>query len=418
MSDLKRPFKHFDTEALFLEKKISANSSNSAYTINNGVIQSGTPDILWQDFVLIHDIGQIWNRGRFYNYQKSYNSLAKYAKNTFEPYHGAMVSFLDENGRSYLIDSGIIDVYKSHNKLPSISIVPEFIESKEGLNPNGTIYPVMSIDQLNKLIDLGCDIVNGSYSADLDIYSKNPAYSTVVEDLKHAEDWFVRHNIFTNCISYPQAIETEVNELIKIAASRFEEYGLVWADQTTCQNNYKTDNRSLVKLYLNDNNVGFVKSQIDAAILNNSWIIITTHSCGASSAEDFGSEGLYGKISASTIENVLNYIESKGNIRYYNITDALNVRGSELNIDGTKIYKDGDIEFNAKAINTLNKHIDDYLFGVQGIVTDTGLYLTSENGDVIIIDDINVNVAHSTLSFNSMSDKFKSDLLDYIKSHL
>ena len=84
--NLVKPFKHFDTYAHFLTKKISANSSNTMYRVNNGAFQTGTPEILWEHFVLIHDIGQIWNRGRFYNYQTSYASLAKIAKKTFEPY--------------------------------------------------------------------------------------------------------------------------------------------------------------------------------------------------------------------------------------------------------------------------------------------------------------------------------------------
>lgn len=104
MSDLLKPFKHFDTYAHFLTKKISADSSNTTYRVNNGVLEAGTPDILWEHFVLIHDIGQIWNRGRFYNHQTSYATLAKIAKKTFEPYDGAIISFLEEDGRSYFFD--------------------------------------------------------------------------------------------------------------------------------------------------------------------------------------------------------------------------------------------------------------------------------------------------------------------------
>ena len=97
MSDfLSKPFKHFDTYANFLTKKISADSSNTTYRINNGALQTGTPEILWENFVLIHDIGQIWNRGRFYNHQPS--SISKMAKNAFEGYDGAIISFLEEDG--------------------------------------------------------------------------------------------------------------------------------------------------------------------------------------------------------------------------------------------------------------------------------------------------------------------------------
>ena len=127
MSDLLKPFKHFDTYAHFLTKKISANSSNTKYRINNGSLQTGTTEILWQHFVLIHDIGQIWNRGRFYSHQKSYGTLAKIAKNTFKPYNGAIISFLEEDGRSYFLNGGIFDVFKANNIVLSLSIVPSFI---------------------------------------------------------------------------------------------------------------------------------------------------------------------------------------------------------------------------------------------------------------------------------------------------
>src|SRR5574344_1674202 len=125
MSKLNKPFKHFDTYAHFLTKKISANSANTTYRVNNGVLEAGTPEILWEHFVLIHDIGQIWNRGRFYNYQTSYAALAKIAKKTFEPYDGAIISFLEEDGRSYFLAGGIFDAFKSSNVIPSLSIVPK-----------------------------------------------------------------------------------------------------------------------------------------------------------------------------------------------------------------------------------------------------------------------------------------------------
>lgn len=378
MSKLHKPFKHFDTYTHFLTKKISADSSNTTYKVNNGVLEEGTPEILWDHFVLIHDIGQIWNRGRFYNYQTSYASLAKIAKKTFEPYDGAIISFLEEDGRSYFLSGGIFDVFKSHNIVPSLSIVPKFIDDKHGENSDGTSYPVISIDNLYSLIDYGCDIINHSYSHDdTNIYNDSSNYDTIVADLKQAEKWFVSHSIFTNCFSYPF---NATAENIRNAVSRFEEHGITY-DGVNFLNDYKTDNLSFVKINLSDSNIAEVKAQIDLAITNKSWIIITTHSCGDASVDDLGSVSIYGKLSSSTITNIINYINTKTGFRYYTVSDALKVRASEININGFKIYKDGDIAFNDKAKDTI------------------------------------LNIISANINFDKLSDDFKDKMLTYVINH-
>lgn len=361
MSNLLKPFKHFDTYAHFLTKKISADSSNTTYRVNNGVLEAGTPDILWENFVLIHDIGQIWNRGRFYNHQTSYATLAKIAKKTFEPYDGAIISFLEEDGRSYFLTGGIFDAFKSANVIPSLSIVPKFIDDGQGENSDGSLYPVMSIDDLYSLINYGCDIINHSYSHDdTNIYNNSSSYETIVSDLKKAEQWFVSHSIFTNCFSYPFDV---ISENIVNAVSRFEEYGIANYYKTLLAtdmdyNDYTTDNRQLTKVYLSDSNIEEVKRNIDKAIYFKRWLIISTHSCGNASVDDLGSASIYGKISPSTITNIINYANTKNGFRYYTVSDALKVRASEFNINGFKIYKDGDIAFNEKAKDTITRSIN------------------------------------------------------------
>lgn len=361
MSNLLKPFKHFDTYAHFLTKKISADSSNTTYRVNNGVLEAGTPDILWENFVLIHDIGQIWNRGRFYNHQTSYATLAKIAKKTFEPYDGAIISFLEEDGRSYFLTGGIFDAFKSANVIPSLSIVPKFIDDGQGENSDGSLYPVMSIDDLYSLINYGCDIINHSYSHDdTNIYNNSSSYETIVSDLKKAEQWFVSHSIFTNCFSYPFDV---ISENIVNAVSRFEEYGIANYYRTLLAtdmdyNDYYTDNRQLTKVYLSDSNIEDVKRNIDKAIYFKKWLIISTHSCGNASVDDLGSASIYGKISPSTITNIINYANTKNGFRYYTVSDALKVRASEFNINGFKIYKNGDIGLNEEAKLTINKIMD------------------------------------------------------------
>lgn len=355
MADLKKPFKHFDTITNFWDHKPSADSSNTKYITQEGAVSIGTPGILWSDFVLIHDIGQIWNRGRFYNYQNSYASLSKIAKKTFEPYDGAIISFLEEDGRSYFLTGNIFSAFKDLGIVPSLSIVPKFIDDGKGENSDGSLYPTMSIDDLYSLIDYECDIVNHSYSHDdTNIYKSSSSYDTIVSDLKKAEKWFVSHGIFTNCFSYPFNV-TSTN--IKNAVSRFEEYGVIY-DGVNFLNDYKTDNLSFVKINLSDSNIAAVKAQIDLAITNKKWLIITTHSCGDASVDDLGSASIYGKLSSTTITNIVNYINTKTGFRYYTVSDALKVRASELNINGLKVYKDGDIALSEKAKDTIIKTMD------------------------------------------------------------
>lgn len=367
--NLVKPFKHFDTYAHFLTKKISANSSNTKYRVNNGRLEAGTPEILWEHFVLIHDIGQIWNRGRFYNYQTSYASLAKIAKKTFEPYDGAIISFLEEDGRNYFLTGGIYETFKHFNITPSLSIVPKFIDDGQGENSDGSLYPVMSIDDLYLLIDYGCDIINHSYSHDdTNIYNTSSSYDTIVSDLKKAEQWFVSHGIFTNCFSYPfNATSTNIRN----AVSRFEEYGVIH-DGKNFLNSYNTDNLSFVKINLSDSNkdIANVRAQIDSAIANKKWLIITTHSCGRASVNDLGSASIYGEITPNTIANIINYINSKTNFRYYTVSDALKVRASELNINGFKIYKDGNIELPKKAKETIKHNVHESLSEFEELPED------------------------------------------------
>ena len=393
--NLVKPFKHFDTYAHFLTKKISANSSNTTYRVNNGVLEAGTPEILWEHFVLIHDIGQIWNRGRFYNHQTSYAALAKIAKKTFEPYDGAIISFLEEDGRSYFLTGGIFDVFKSSNIVPSLSIVPKFIDDKQGENSDGSLYPVMSIDNLYSLIDYGCDIINHSYSHDdVNIYNSSSSYETIVSDLKKAEQWFVSHSIFTNCFSYPFDV-TSTN--IRNAVSRFEEYGVIYNGENFL-NSYTTDNLSFVKTNLSDSNIVDVKAQIDSAITNKKWLIITTHSCGDASVDDLGSASIYGKLSPTTITNIINYINTKTNFRYYTVSDALKVRASEFNINGFKIYKDGNIALPENAKTTIMNLVHNSL--------DYGETSPEFRNSV-----------SANINFDSLTPEFKTKMLQYVISN-
>ena len=268
---------------------------------------------------------------------------------------------------------------------------------------------------------------NKSFSHDdTNIYNSSSGYDTVVSDLNKAEEWFVSRGIFTNCFSYPFNV---TSENIRNAVSRFEEYGVIY-DGVNFLNDYKTDNLSFVKINLSDSNIVAVKAQIDLAITNKKWLIITTHSCGAASVDDLGSASIYGELSSSTITNIINYINKKSGFRYYTVSDALKVRASELNIKGLKIYKDGDIALSEKAKDTITKTVVEKLNEYPMITLDGDeigdKHIITENDEKIYVGERvsftigeNTENTEHTLVFNRTDDaKWKTPMLSYVQSNI
>lgn len=65
---INKKFIHFNKSITFNSKKLSANSSDTQYTLGvAGAITTGTPDISYQSIVYIKDTRQIWTHGRLYN---------------------------------------------------------------------------------------------------------------------------------------------------------------------------------------------------------------------------------------------------------------------------------------------------------------------------------------------------------------
>jgi hypothetical protein len=61
-------FIHFKEFKDFNSKKLSANETNTQYTLGvSGEIQEGDPDVLYQSYVWIKDTQQQWTHGQLYN---------------------------------------------------------------------------------------------------------------------------------------------------------------------------------------------------------------------------------------------------------------------------------------------------------------------------------------------------------------
>lgn len=62
---------HFNNKATFNSKKLSANSSNTEYTLGvDGPVTSGSPEINYQSIVFIKDTQEIWTHGSLYSQNK------------------------------------------------------------------------------------------------------------------------------------------------------------------------------------------------------------------------------------------------------------------------------------------------------------------------------------------------------------
>ena len=417
------PFKHFDTYNHFLTKKVAYDSTNTSYVINNGTdIQNGEPDIFWQDLVFIQDIGQIWNRGRFYNHNQSYKSLAGIAKNTFEPFDGVLITFLEEDGRAaFLRNGGTFDTLQNYGITPSLSIVPKFIDDNQGVNTDGTTYPVMSMSDIYRLMDkYGCDIVNHTYSNDIAQYNNSSdKYSTITNDLKQAEDWFISRGIFTNCLSYPDNFYTEDN-YVQNAVSKFENYAI--SDSETYYNHYATQPYNLSKILLSNTTVDDVISKILLATAKNSnvWIILSTHSCFTSS-EDTGSASIYGELTSSTlssfIERINTEMSNKGlALRYCTISEGLKIRAVESIGGNLFIHKNPTSNSKIVAVNIDNRgitaeHIGASTMGVGSLNIMESITLSSMATNTL------ASSITPILDFNSLSESFKNDMMNYIMSN-
>lgn len=67
----------------FISLKIANDSSNTTYTINNGIITFGKPDILWDYIVFITDKQMIWTHGvLFGNFEQLLNRITELESQT------------------------------------------------------------------------------------------------------------------------------------------------------------------------------------------------------------------------------------------------------------------------------------------------------------------------------------------------
>lgn len=66
-NNMQKLFCYVNNLAIFNTLKISADSTNTKYTINSGNIQEGTPDITWERIAFIDEEHLLWTHGTFYD---------------------------------------------------------------------------------------------------------------------------------------------------------------------------------------------------------------------------------------------------------------------------------------------------------------------------------------------------------------
>lgn len=315
---LNKPFKHFDTLDTFTSSKVSVNVNNTAY-IQNGTVHQGTPDILWEHTAFIHDIAQIWNRGRFYNSQKYSNKLAGIAKNIFYDYRNTIITIIDKSFTN--LHDTYLNVYENYpGIIPSLVVSPSIAEN--------------NIDKLFALMDKGCDVLSTAYD-NVSVYDPTATsvenYDEISNDIIQVQQWLIERGIYTNCYKYPDASKAQ-GESIYI--SKFEEYAVL--ESQTGLNDIKQDNMLLNGYVVN--NVTSAIDYIDANISENKWIILIVDSAN-----------ITGNIQ-SLISAINDYVDS-GDAIYLQMNEAVKARGSEFNIARLselpfKVYKDGSVDAN------------------------------------------------------------------------
>lgn len=308
---LKKPFKHFATSNLFSSAKVSVNESNTSY-IQNGEVYEGTPDILWEHTVFIHDIGQIWNRGRYYNSQKYLGKLSMIAKDTSMMFDGiTVVTLVDKNVNA--MEPSDYDNYPGI--LPSIVVAPSIVSD---------------IDKVLTLSDKGCDILStGNYTYDSSA-SKAENYDVILEDMTATEQWLVEHGLFSNCYKYPSGANVQAeSEFIQ----KYEEYGLQEAD--TAVNGLYQDNMLLNGKVLSTNTDVTAACQEIASDSGN-WLIYILDTQNITNIGDL-------------IEAIQSGVDNDKCI-YLQIQEGISMRASAFNIGRSvatlpfRVYKDGTVD--------------------------------------------------------------------------
>ena len=400
---LNKPFKHFDTIDLFTAAKVSANAANTSY-IQNGTVHEGTPDILWEHTAFIHDIAQIWNRGRFYNSQKYLTKLAAMSKNTFYDYRKSIITIIDKSFASLYANN--MSVYENYpGIMPSIVVAPSVAES--------------NIDIVFALMDSGCDVLSTAYD-NVSVYdpTKTEAenYEEIQNDMTQVEQWLIERSIFTNCYKYPDT--NKAQDEAKFIA-KYEEYGVV--EGAVGVNGFKQDNMML-NGYAASSATAAV-DYLDAHIADNTWIIIVVDS-----------SSITGNI--SSLVSAINDYVAAGDAIYLQMNEALKVHASEFNVGRAsdlpfKVYKNGEVDATLTTAsqakfdfdNTSDEYKDDMMSYTANhireytqLLLEDGRYINTEKYETI--DYVGLGyfvISEDTLEFTyTNNEKFKTPMLTYV----
>lgn len=152
---IQKRFIHFKKFSDFNSKKLSANETNTQYTVGvSGATQDGEPDILYQSYVWIKDTKQQWTHGQLYDGATS--DLSNYAtKDELQNLHNEVIA--DEE----VVSAAFNDVNEKINAISekmSSNHIKHFITELEynAAKDNGELeYPcVVYIEESDKTLFL------------------------------------------------------------------------------------------------------------------------------------------------------------------------------------------------------------------------------------------------------------------------
>lgn len=321
---LNKPFKHFDTIDTFISTKVSVGAQNTSYT-QNGTITAGAPDIKWADIAFINDVGQIWNRGRFYNAQKYLNKLAAISKNTSYDYSKPIITIIDKS-YAKLYDK-YMNVYNDYpGILPSIVVAPGVVEQSNDIN------------KVYALIDKGCDVLSTAYD-NVSVYDSTKTlaqnYAEIQNDIVQVQEWLIDHSMFTDCYMYPDASKSNAEADF---ISKYEEYGIVESTESVDILENDIRDNMLFNGFSNTTVAGTV-TNLEKAMSNlrkDIWIILIVDS-----------SKITGDMT-SLVSKINTYVNNDEAI-YLQVNEALKMFAPRFNICRSselpfRVYKDGTVD--------------------------------------------------------------------------
>ncbi len=302
-----------------------------------------------------------------YSTQYSRNSIKQFQHENY--YSGPMLIIIDDDCYRNFIDSGIADMYRAKGVRCSIAAVACRAEAVTGTTTSGDPYVAMSWDELSELAEDGFEIINHSYSHDVNVFPRtaNATEAQFIYEYEESLKLFLKNGFNPKTIVYPWGNPTTIGSE---AARKYFKYGVLYngSGKTVDFNglNYLRVPRGTA--------IGLdaVKAELDACAANNSVMIWGTHSYGTGPQP-----------SLAVLTQIIDYAISLG-IRIEPFERAMRLRQPVIDCgisDSTRIAINADGTFNDLFVTRLISRANalGLLNGGGSVISVTGIAVSGSS---------------------------------------